>query len=187
MLTAYTIDRDDRIVDVSPDWDSFACANDGPGACAAHVVGAPLYGAITGDPVRMYMNAIFMRVRASGETESIPYRCDSPAVRRLYRMTVEPLGQGRIRVTHDLERTDETGRVVEIRTARGRGRATPRCSVCCRVKDGEAWRDPFEDGRDHALRVVHTVCPACREAATRKRRAAGPREIFGAELLAARA
>ena len=179
MLTAYTLDRDDRIVAVSnPGWDSFALENDGPAACAAHVVGARLADAITGDPVRMFMSAILMRIRASGCAETVPYRCDSDRVKRFYTMTLHPLPQGAVRVEHDLHH-DEPGAVtVRVRPA-GPGARRPvlRCSLCCRIDEGDGWADPFDGGRDRDLRVIHTVCPDCKAGAAQRARPTAARAI----------
>jgi hypothetical protein len=177
MTLAYTLDRRDRIVAVTPDWDAFAQANGGAEACAGRVVGARLVDAITGDPARMYMTAILMRVRASGVAEVVPYRCDSDRLKRHYRMTVIPLDGGAVRVEHDLDREEEGAVSVSVRTARFGEPAIQRCSVCCRLKEGEAWRDPFDGGVDRSVRVVHTVCPDCRAAPTRalRRRIHTPR------------
>jgi hypothetical protein len=182
-LTTYTIDRRDRILSVSDSWDAFARENDGAAACAAHVVGAPLFDSIEGDPVRMFMSAILMRVRASGAAESVPYRCDSDTIRRLYRMRLEPLADGAVRITHELEDSEASPHRVRIRTAARGTRAVPRCSICNRVKEAGLWRDPFHDRRDRDFHVIHAVCPDCRQASTTRRAKTGPRAIFGAELL----
>ncbi|TVQ56143.1 MAG: hypothetical protein EA355_07865 [Rhodobacteraceae bacterium] len=169
--TAYVLDRNDRIAAVTADWDSFALRNGGPGACAAHVVGAPLAQAISGDPVRMFMTAILMRVRASGEAESVPYRCDSDTLRRWYVMTLTPLTDGAVRVEHALEREEPGGATVRIRPAARGARGRRRCSICCRLESDAGWVDPFDAGRDGDFRVIHTVCGDCREAPMRAWRA----------------
>jgi hypothetical protein len=166
MRTVYVVDRADRIVSVEGDWDSFALENGGATACAAHVVGGRLVDAIAGDPARMFITAILMRVRASGQAETVPYRCDSDRVRRYYTMTLTPLSGGRVRVEHEPD-GEEPGAVrVRIRPA-AKGRPAPlRCSICCRVREGAgeaaAWRDPFEGEADRDLRVIHTVCDDCK-------------------------
>ena len=174
MPTSDTIDTDDRIVDVSPDWDAFANANNGLAACAAHVVGHSLFENIDGDPVRMFMHAVLMRVRASGTTEDVPYRCDSDTARRYYRMTLAPVGGGAVRVDHVLEREEPTDRTVRIRTALSATTAVPRCSLCCRLKLGGAWSDPFERDEDSDVRVIHTICPDCKAAGIRRASPAKP-------------
>jgi hypothetical protein len=174
MTTAYTIDRNDRIVDLSPDWDGFATANNGSGACAAHVMGRPLFDSIDGDPVRMFMHAVLMRVRASGVLEEVPYRCDSETARRFFRMTLEPVDGGAVRVAHILDREEPMERTVRIRTADEPFRAVPRCSLCCRLKLDGAWADPFEADEDSDVRVIHTVCPDCKAAGVRRASPAQP-------------
>lgn len=177
MLTAYTLDRSDRIVAVdNPAWDTFALENEGARACAAHVVGARLADAITGDPVRMFMAAILMRVRASGQPETVPYRCDSDRVKRFYTMTLTPFPDNGVRVTHDLHHHEPGAVTVRVRPASGT-RGVLRCSLCCRIDEGQGWADPFDGGRDRDLRVVHTVCPDCKGGTIRRPRAAEPRTI----------
>lgn len=177
MLNAYTVDRNDRITAVDQGWDRFALENGGADACAAQVVGARLVDAISGDPVRMFMTAILMRVRASGQAETIPYRCDSDTVKRYYTMTVRPLPDGSVRVEHDLHH-DEPGAVtVRVRPAATGTRGVMRCSLCCRIDEGAGWHDPFDGGTNRDLRVVHTVCPECKSAPLRKMRGSQPRRI----------
>lgn len=173
MLSAYTLDRQDRIIAVSDGWDRFALDNDGPTACAAHVLGGRLVDAIDGDPVRMFMTAILMRVRASGQAEVIPYRCDSPTVKRFYTMTVRPLMQGAVRVEHFLDREEKAHVEIRVRPARPGQFGRLRCSICCRLKEEDGWRDPFDGDADCDLRVVHTVCEDCKRAPMRSFRSRG--------------
>jgi len=163
MLTTYTLDRRDRIIEVSPGWDDFALDNDGEGACADHVVGTRLVDAIAGDPVRMYMTAILMRVRTSGQAEAIPYRCDSETTKRRYIMTLEPLAEGRVRVIHQLDSEESTDLIIRVRPARVGERAPLRCSICCRIREGGIWIDPFAQGRNRNLRIIHSICEDCKQ------------------------
>ena len=183
MLTAYTLDRQDRIVAVgNPAWDAFARDNGGLGASAAHVVGRRLADAIDGDPVRMFIAAILMRVRASGQPETVPYRCDSDRVKRFYTMTLTPLAGGAVHVAHDLHHDERGAVTVRVRSAThpsGPRAARPvlRCSLCCRIEEGTGWHDPFDGTTDRDLRVIHTVCPDCETAAVGRARSATPRTI----------
>lgn len=164
MLTAYTLDRRDRIIAVNPGWDQFALDNEGRSACADQVVGGRLMDAITGDSVRMFMTAILMRVRVTGQTEAVPYRCDSPTTKRRYVMVLEPLAEGGVRVSHHLESEEPTNLRIRVRTADYGQRAPLRCSICCRVREEGVWVDPFDDGRDRDLWVIHTLCDDCKQA-----------------------
>jgi hypothetical protein len=170
MLTAYTVDRNDVIVEVNDSWDGFAIENGGEKACAAHIVGARLFDSITGDAARMFMTAILMRVRVSGQAESVPYRCDSDTMRRYYTMTLSPLPDMAVQVIHDLDRQEEGAVSVRIRAAPPGGPGVLRCSICNKLKLDEDWVDPFERRGDQSWRVVHTVCPSCRDAPARRLR-----------------
>lgn len=164
MLTAYTVDRNDVIVEVNDSWDGFAIANGGEKACASYIVGARLFDSIHGDAARMFMTAILMRVRVSGHAETVPYRCDSDTMRRYYAMTLSPLPEMAVQVIHHLDRQEEGGVSVRIHTVRNGSPGVLRCSLCCRLETGEGWVDPFDGEADQTWRVIHTVCPDCRDA-----------------------
>jgi hypothetical protein len=170
MQTAYTLDRDDIIVAVNDGWDSFALSNEGQGACACHVVGARLFDSISGDAARMFMTAILMRVRVAGASETVPYRCDSETMKRYYTMTLTPLQAGGVEVTHDLDREERGAVSVRIRPAASGSPGILRCSICCRLKHQQGWVDPFDAAQDQSWRVVHTVCPDCRQMPVNARR-----------------
>jgi hypothetical protein len=177
MLTAYTLDRRDRIIAVSPEWDQFALDNDGRAACQDQVVGRRLMDAITGDPVRMFMTALLLRVRASGQVEAVPYRCDSPTTKRRYVMLLEPLTEGTVLVSHHLENEELTGLLIRVRTADYGQRAHQRCSICCRIKEAGLWVDPFAVGVNLDLWVIHTICEDCKQAPPQRYRGRQRREI----------
>jgi len=179
MLTAYTLDRHDRIIAVSSEWDQFALNNDGKSACGDRVVGRRLMDAITGDAVRMFMTAILMRVRATGQVEAVPYRCDSPTTKRRFFMRLEPLADGAVRVSHHLKHEELTDQVIRVRTADFGQRAPQRCSICCRIKEAGVWVDPFEGGVDRDLWVIHTICADCKQAPLQRYRERQRREIPG--------
>jgi hypothetical protein len=103
-----------------------------------------------------------MRVRASGQPETVPYRCDSEAVKRCYTMTVTPLADGAVRVEHRLDREEPTLRTVRVLPARRGGPFRFRCSICCRIREDAGWTDPFDGPTDRDLRVIHTICEDCK-------------------------
>jgi hypothetical protein len=117
MTTSYTVDAEDRITEVGAEWDRFAVENDGAAACAAFVVGQPLFQSIEGDPARMFMQAIFQRVRVGGDSASLRYRCDAPRARRHFLMTVTALPEKALRIDHELEREEIMARRVDFRMA----------------------------------------------------------------------
>lgn len=99
----YVVDSLNRVIDVDAEWDVTATGNQG-GATAlrAQVIGRPIEGFMMGDATRMFMRAALDAARLLGETRVLPYRCDSPDVRRRFEMVISPLSDGHVRVTHRL-------------------------------------------------------------------------------------
>jgi hypothetical protein len=135
----YVIDGDDRLVQVSTGYFDFADRNDLPGADLA--LGRPLWDFVAGESVRAVQKAFIRRVRRSGMTVILPFRCDGPEVRREQLLTVGPAEGGEMivfmtQVVAELPRP----RQALLDRRRGRGKRTVvMCSWCDRVKEGSAW------------------------------------------------
>ncbi|BDV01536.1 hypothetical protein TDMWS_16210 [Thermodesulfomicrobium sp. WS] len=158
----YWLDAQDRIVQVNDVWDQFARANGGDGMLAAAVQGQPLWRFVSGDPTRMWLDAIVNVVRITRKPQERPYRCDCPQYKRFMRMRVIPEPSGLlVRVEHHILAL-EPREPVQFEFGRGQGMAMPRCSVCCRVQQHGQWVDP-DPGTPGQYRVFYTVCPQCRE------------------------
>lgn len=87
--TAYTIDPEDRIVEVDDRWIAFANAN-GAGSLVHRVLGQPLWTFIADQTVRELYRSLLSRVRATRRHVTLPFRCDSPTVRRYMMLSVGP-------------------------------------------------------------------------------------------------
>lgn len=85
----YEIGPDDRILRVNPAWSEFAAENGGgPEMARPTILGCRLWDFI-GDPSTCELyQGIVARVRTSRVPFRFRFRCDSPACRRLLRMTV---------------------------------------------------------------------------------------------------
>ena len=87
MDTAYVIDPADRVVAVDDGWIAFANENDAPDL-PERVLGASLWTFIANDTVQGLYSALFKRIRTTGRGITIPFRCDSPSVRRYMRLGI---------------------------------------------------------------------------------------------------
>jgi hypothetical protein len=135
------------------------------GALQAGVIGRPLHQFISGDPTRMYMDAVLQAVRLMGQPRRLRYRCDTPTVRRTLEMTLVPLDGGGVRIAHGLIEQQPRLRplvcVPDERPAATGG--LWRCSLCLRLqRAGQPWRAP-EPVASPRLAVRYTVCPRCWE------------------------
>jgi hypothetical protein len=179
----YELDEQDRVRAVSPDWDRFAHANGGKDAAGGRVIGRPLRSFIAGDVSRMFLEAALQAVRVTRRARTLRYRCDAPRLERHLEMTLIPLADGGVRVTHQprhlAERAD-VGRFVTLIDRAARVDAGPataarppwRCTQCLRLSphvDGP-WRDPSPLARpeDEPLAVRYVLCRDCRGEMSRR-------------------
>ena len=91
----YHIDALDMITDVNDAWVEFARRNDGESLTRQAVVGSDLWTYVSGAEIRHIYGQMIGEVRA-GRDVSIPFRCDSPTVRRFHQMRMTALGAGRV-------------------------------------------------------------------------------------------
>jgi len=164
-FTRYRLDAKDRIVDVGGDWDSFAMDNGAEGLVSSVVVGTLLRSYIAGDVTRMFVDALLARVRLSGRPAMIPYRCDSPGIKRCMEMSLAKIGSDLVS-----EHRIVSERVmfpllsfVAVEDKRP-GDWVRRCSMCNRLtlRNGENCEpDAFAPAPGEALRVIYHVCADC--------------------------
>jgi hypothetical protein len=170
--TQYELDSKNVITAVNPAWEAFALANAGRQLLAEQVVGRRLFDYITGDPTRMYLEALLQTVRRAAAPLVRPYRCDSPGLRRFMEMEIRPLAGGGLELSHRLLRTQLIERPVSFTTtAAAGGQLLKRCSVCGRLAQPGGWREPSDvAAAGGELPVIYTVCPDCKTQAPRRLR-----------------
>ncbi len=154
------VDSSLRLLWVGGDWDDFALSNGGAACIANSVLSTPLTAHIT--DVRT-ADAVADMVRAVLDLQRLlkfEYRCDSPAEIRRFRMTIQPMKDGRALMVHDLRDAE----MIPVPLVPWRFDPTAdalKCSMCCSVSVGSDWVDPVELGPDHPSDVAFTLCPAC--------------------------
>jgi hypothetical protein len=167
--TGYRLDARDRIIEVSGEWDRFACDNGAEELAMDSVIGVPLRSFISGDVTRMFIDTMHARVRMSGRPMIIPYRCDSPGVKRFMEMSLAAIGTDLVS-EHRLLSEHVMPRALVFRSASdGRPQAwTKRCSMCNRLAmpDGRLVEpDQFAETKradGQAVGVIYFVCPECK-------------------------
>jgi hypothetical protein len=164
----YVIDGDDRLVQVSTGYSDFAARNDLPEADIA--LGQPLWDFVAGESVRAVQKAFLRRVRRSGMTVILPFRCDGPEVRREQLLTVGPAEGGEMIVFMTqvvAERRRPRQALLDRRRERGK-RTVVMCSWCDRVKEGSAWVEIEQaalalglTGDGDMPRIRYDLCDEC--------------------------
>lgn len=167
----YRIDRSDRICAVNEAWRKFALENDGAEIVAEKIIGADLWSCIADASTCELYRRLTARVRG-GQPVQFQYRCDAPAVRRTFRMTIEARLDGEVEFASELLKSETRPAVALL------DRRTPRnetfvriCSWCQLVAvDREEWV-PVEEAVER-LRLfeaetlpalTHGMCAACGE------------------------
>lgn len=168
---SYQIDARGRIVSVSPEWPAFARENDAPELTREAVVGQPLWRFVSGEEtVRLYQ-LIFDRARERRAAILVPFRCDSPTLRRFMQLEVAALPDDELLLTGSLLRVEarEPIRLLERSTGRSEDWLEI-CSWCKRVRvPGNEWVPLEEAVRTLDLlestelpNLAHVACAECR-------------------------
>jgi hypothetical protein len=170
LLSTYTVDAEDRILSVSGRWVAFARENGAPELDARTVLGRSLWDFVAGEEIRSLYRAVFARVRSLDVPILLPFRCDSPGLRRYMRLVVSPLRDGRLRIDAVPVREEVRRHLVLLEASADRGGTpVPMCDQCKRIlTPGGEWLEP-EDAAvrmrllasDPVPDLAHGVCPRC--------------------------
>jgi hypothetical protein len=175
-MLAYEIGTDDRVRSVSDGWTAFARTNGAGQLTAEAVVGQPLLGFVSGPETRHMYEIILDRVRRTQRLMRIPYRCDSPSIRRFMELSITPAQDGGIRFESRTVR-EESRQALSILNAA----AAPSeefvvvCSWCKRFRALESWlevEDAIRRGglfeADRMPQLTHGMCSDCSAAVLRE-------------------
>lgn len=183
MDTAYQLDSADRIVAVDAAWIAFAEANDAP-TLPGRVLGHEVWRFISNPTVRELYRSLFHRIRATHTPVTLPFRCDSPTVRRFMMLVIGP-GEGpagSLSCRSTLIREEPQPPSVQALpesawisaeadwTTVTRDALLTVCSWCKRL-DVDGWRE-IDDAiavrpllfTEPVRRLTHGLCPTCGDA-----------------------
>lgn len=164
----YVVDAEDRVTCVDEAWVAFARGN-GASALAKSVIGTSLWRHIA-DPTTRHLYELMMdRVRVTGRTVRVPFRCDAPGMVREMELSISPLGAGALALVAGTLRTRSRAPVPLLDHNVPRTERLVRiCGWCKRLWQDGAWRE-IEDAM-HACDaftgppvpgVTHSICEEC--------------------------
>lgn len=170
--TTWRVDAHDVIDAVGGAWDSFAAENGAPALVGKSVVGRSLHDFIAGEESRRIHRQLLRAVRSQREPLSLPFRCDSPDVRRHMRLEMHPAGGDAVAFRAVLLRAEKRPhlRLLDPDEPRSPGLVVS-CSFCHRIREqeGGGWLDIDTAAErlgllvaSHPPRLAHGVCPACK-------------------------
>lgn len=167
-MTEYRIDPQDRIIQVSSSWNTFALQNEGESCLSAQIHGKPIWNYIHGDMTRMWFHSLLAYVRLRPEPIERPYRCDSPEIKRYMNMVVIPQDNGDILLQHHFLRIEPRANPIHFQVPQSRIHSDyqKRCSICGRVQQDGVWMeienaDSSRMNRGNVLHVFYGVCESC--------------------------
>jgi hypothetical protein len=161
------IDSEDKIVFVDGHWLQFAGEN-GFNLGLENIVGKPLWEFLSDLTTRHLYRIFARRVRQSGKSLTMPFRCDAPDRRRFMQMTILRLPENGLEFLSQLLR-EEPRPVVPLLAPE-----FPRthemiemCSWCKKIKAPD-WVE-VEEGvlrlklfdKEKLPWVSHSICPQC--------------------------
>lgn len=166
----YRVDTSDVIIWVDTMWLAFARENGAPQLTEQAVVGRLLWDFVAGAETQQLFMQVHERIRSSGKTIVLPFRCDSAALQRHMRMTISNQEHGHLLYECQLVRAVPQRAVGLLnKTIRRSGDPLWICSCCKRtLLPPLGWLD-LEDVsvRLHLFEAEvvpplhHTVCPSC--------------------------
>jgi hypothetical protein len=170
----YRVNREDVLTWVDSWWLAFARENGAPELSAQNVMGRQLWDFLDDEATRGIYQQLHHRVRASGQSVVVPFRCDSPNLRRHMRLTICPGEEGDLLYESQLLRV-EAGvhyRVLDPEEPRGKSFLTI-CSCCKRaLLETHGWLEMDEAvlrsgifDRKRLPQLRYSFCDECREAA----------------------
>lgn len=169
---SYVIDSDNKIVSVNTDWLSFARENRAPNlAVSEDVIGRSLFDFVSDKETRHLYQMIIERVRNNGETVTIPFRCDSPSLRRFMELEISQQTNSWVQFVGRIIREESRTSVSLFDPEFPRSSEfVVVCSWCKRVNVSGEWLEV-----EHAVnqmeifnqakqpRITHGICSDCSE------------------------
>ena len=164
ITNSYTLNDEDRIVSVGPQWDQYALDEDAPESVADKVLGREIWDFIEGHQTRDYLFGIFHVCRIEYEEFNALYRCDTPDLYRLFRLIVKPHASGMLTVDHALIEKRQSAGIRRI-AAFPDHHDTTRCSICCAFQIGGKWIDLEVRPEPGNFAKSYSICPKCQKTA----------------------
>ena len=167
----YRVDADDKIVWVDEYWLAFAKENGASALTEARVIGRPIWDFVAGDVTLGLFRELHRRVRSSHNPVLLPFRCDSPSLKRFMQLKIVSEEAGGLFYESVLVRVEPQGFLAALDAERPRCHSFLTMCSCCKrallepvgwleLEDIAARLGIFDAPEVPELR--YTVCPECR-------------------------
>ena len=166
----HRVDKNDNIVGVSENWQSFAEENLGAACIPEKIIGSSLWDHIRDTETKHLYEIILQKVREYHRQATFSFRCDSPEIRRFLKLSVVPLADGAVDFISQRIKTEVRKPVELLRSGIERSDEFIKiCSMCKKIAISETgWAEVeiavqemkfFE--REVLPQITHGVCQPC--------------------------
>lgn len=172
LIIEYRIDARDVLTDVGEGWAEFARDN-GASELAVPAPARTLWSYIDRAEIRELWQLLVQRARALQREVRVPFRCDAPAARRWFEMTITPKPDSSVHFRSVLafEEARLSVALLELDTERDAdAQVIPLCSWCSQALHGTRWTDVEELvqagrllERSSMPPISYGICGGCRE------------------------
>lgn len=172
----HRVDKNDIIIAVSENWQSFAQDNLGASSLfPENIIGSSLWDHIRDSETKHLYEMILQKVREHHQQATFSFRCDSPEQRRFLKLTVIPLEDGSVDFESQTIKTELRKPVELLRSDVERSEETIRiCSMCKKIAMSKTdWEELefavqklklFEKTR--LPQFTHGICQSCYDETT---------------------
>jgi hypothetical protein len=168
--STYSIGSTDTITSVNSAWLRFAQENGTPELTADFVIGKPLWDFIAGGETRYLYQLVLERVRTNDTPVILPFRCDSPGIRRHMRLVISPLHEGNVQLDAVLVSEERRPSLALLDPQAPRSdQVLTLCSWCKRARVTRSeWVEPEDAiarldlfGPPSLPQLSHGICDQC--------------------------
>jgi len=170
-LFSYIIDANNLVTMVSKEWLRFAQENSATHLTQNSILGKPLFDFIADAETRHLYQMVINKVRRSGVSLTVPFRCDAPALRRFMQLVITPLQNQHLQFVGEILREEPRVPVLLLDNHSARSdQFLTICSWCKRVKVLDNWLEVETAVSELGLfndtllpRLTHGMCQNCKE------------------------
>lgn len=167
----YTIDSEDRITSVCQNWCEFARDNKATDQCTSPLIlGRTLWDFISDMETRHIYELMVQQVRMSNKQANVTINCDSPDLKRLIEITINPLDGNSIEFSSTIVEEEERDALPILDPSVERSRELVKiCSFCKKIAVSEnEWLETSQAvarlglfGQSPMPKLSHGMCPEC--------------------------
>lgn len=166
----YQIDTNDVLVFVNEQWNLFAAENGSANLVSQYVRNRSIWEFIHDAETRQFHEILLEKVRSGKEIRNLPFRCDSPELRRFMEMDISLAAVEGVEYRCRTIKTEARDPVPLIQCKVHDGETFLRmCSWCKKIDTGNQTWEEIEDAIRHLglfsdkciPQISHTICETC--------------------------